>query len=187
MVQLSQAGVDSKTSSSQHVDMLDLSPLTCQFRTLSKDSQHALENARTWNEIGQSGGWKAGSFSTNTSFKDSSPLWIHPCMFVSSCFPAIVGVTCSVLAFGSALLVAFGSPPIGSGPKCLLQQALGVTGQHMTCGSGCTPLMSSFSQEMRGDSRVALECFGSIMPSEESPCIGTEVAARILSSCARAL
>ena len=51
----------------------------------------------------------------------------------------------------------------------------------MICGSlECTPLMSSFSQEMRGDARVVLECFGSIMPSEESPCIGTEVAARIL-------
>ena len=58
----------------------------------------------------------------------------------------------------------------------------------MTCGSlECTHPMSSFFQEMRSDARVVLECFGSIMPSEESPCIGTEVAVGIFSSCARAL
>ena len=38
--------------------------------------------------------------------------------------------------------------------------------------------MSYDFQAMRGGARVVPECFGSIMPSEGSPRIGTEVVAR---------
>ena len=38
--------------------------------------------------------------------------------------------------------------------------------------------MSYDVQAMRGGARVVPECFGSIMPSEGSPRIGTEVVAR---------